>query len=619
MVDIKSKIVRLFKDKHAEEKCMLAKSLCLSNFKNDEIQGKIEKYALLTPYLLQHNKTQLCDVSPMVYKDIEFYETIFDNIHQCSLVGGGMLSKLVHSTPIASVEMLTARTNLLLTLETLYLQNTQFVEENLQNMATKEKYVLWMYDDHDANLQDLYNIVYFNWKGIKQLNRYGGALTTYNLYRILISPLVGIFSPIIYFIIPYLILTFKFKIKLSFTFYLRTLVSGMLSINSIMGQSKFFSYVRIASYMFSAVFYFQSIFSSIDVSTTCNKISNLLTDNLNHVISYINSAKYIIDTFWQDGFNTYFDVNLVQTIDPFILSLESRSYSIFSNFGTQLKNYKVLKEQKLPSITALVQKTYMIDCLLGSIKYKIARGFSYCSIDKSLKPTIQMNGLCHPCIDANKAVPNSVAFADSLEGRNAIITSPNSSGKSVLIKSIITNVLMAQSIGICCATECSLTPFGFINTQINVPDSTGFESLFEAEMHRCKYNLDKLSELSKNEHQPFSLVIMDEIFSSTNPVEAVAGAYAVCKKMASYDTNIIIFTTHFNYLTKLAKDPKHSFVNYRMGIHHDELTNDILFTYRMEKGVNKHLLALELLKKSGFDNDILDDAINIKKMLLKKS
>jgi DNA mismatch repair ATPase MutS len=133
-------------------------------------------------------------------------------------------------------------------------------------------------------------------------------------------------------------------------------------------------------------------------------------------------------------------------------------------------------------------------------------------------------------------------------------------------------------------------------------------------MHRCKYNLDKLAQ---NKHQMFSLIIMDEIFSSTNPVEAVAGAFAVCKKMASYATNILIFTTHFNYLTKLAKDPTHSFVNYRMGTHHNELTNDIQFTYKIEKGVNKHLLALELLKKTGFDSDILDDAINIKKLLLK--
>jgi hypothetical protein len=42
---------------------------------------------------------------------------------------------------------------------------------------------------------------------------------------------------------------------------------------------------------------------------------------------------------------------------------------------------------------------------------------------------------------------------------------------------------------------------------------------------------------------------------------------------------------------------------------------DIKFTYIFEKGVNKHLLALELLKKNGFDDDIIKDALVIKKRL----
>ena len=106
---------------------------------------------------------------------------------------------------------------------------------------------------------------------------------------------------------------------------------------------------------------------------------------------------------------------------------------------------------------------------------------------------------------------------------------------------------------------------------------------------------------------------MDEIFNSTNPIEAIAGAFAVCKRMSDYKTNMLIFTTHFSYLTKLAKEPTCSFANYRM----ETLVKDadIQFTYKIEKGVNKHLLALELLKKSGFENNIVNDAIKIKNKL----
>jgi DNA mismatch repair ATPase MutS len=172
------------------------------------------------------------------------------------------------------------------------------------------------------------------------------------------------------------------------------------------------------------------------------------------------------------------------------------------------------------------------------------------------------------------------------------------------------NLIMAQTMGLCASSSAIITPFTFINTQINVPDSTGYESLFEAEMHRCKYNLDSLEKLDQ---KGFSLIIMDEIFNSTNPVEAISGAFAVCKRMSNYKTNMLIFTTHFNYLTKLAKEPTCSFANYRMETIVDD--EDIKFTYKLEKGVNKHLLALELLRKSGFESNIITDAIKIKNKL----
>lgn len=613
MSAIKEKLCNMFKDKHASQQCQLAKTLGTNEITDIDIKSKLEKYQIVNKSLVVHS--QLSDTSPSVYQDVEFFETIFPKIQQCSLVGGKLLNQLIHGVPISSINILQARKSLLQRVEEVYTMHANDIDEHLGKLKNIEKYMLWMFDEHENNLQEIYNIVFFKWKGTRKLNEYGSALTTYNLYRILISPLVGILSPIIYFIIPYLIIIFKFKLKISFVFYIKTLISSMLTLDTVMGKSKFFSYVRIVSYLFSAVFYFQSIFSSIDVSRTCNKISNLLIDNLNQVVSFVQSALHLSSLLWMDNFNVYFNTACCTVVDPFILSLRQKPYTLFSNFGEQLKCYKIIKEQKLGSLTNILQQTYMIDCVLGSVKYKMARGLCYSSATECVKPFIDMTDMYHPAIDPIKAVPNSITFGDNFQGRNAIITSPNSSGKSVLIKSIIVNVLMAQTVGVCCATNCLITPFDFINTQINVPDTTGYESLFEAEMHRCKHNLDKLC---VRNNQGFSLIVMDEIFSSTNPVEAVAGAFAVCKKMASYPTSMLIFTTHFNYLTKLAKEPILSFINYRMGIVHDDISKDIKFTYKFEKGVNKHLLALELLKKSGFDDDIVDDAIKIKQSLLTK-
>jgi hypothetical protein len=160
---------------------------------------------------------------------------------------------------------------------------------------------------------------------------------------------------------------------------------------------------------------------------------------------------------------------------------------------------------------------------------------------------------------------------------NAIITSGNSSGKSILIKSILINTLLGQSCGIsCCREFSSFKPFTNILSCIHVPDITGHASLFEAEMHRSKYILDMIKASDNNQT---SLIIMDEIFNSTNPLEAISAAYAVCKKISEYSNVLLIFTTHLSYLTKLSKTSR--FINYRMQTLIDS-TNKITFTYTME-------------------------------------
>jgi DNA mismatch repair ATPase MutS len=291
----------------------------------------------------------------------------------------------------------------------------------------------------------------------------------------------------------------------------------------------------------------------------------------------------------------------------YVSSLTDAPFSLFSNFGKQLKMYK---NMDLSIIRSIVLKSYFVDSLLGTVDYKLKNNYTYVFYNDNKSPFLKFEGLEHPSLSKDNVVGNDIEFGIKNK-QNAIITSPNSSGKSILIKSILINVILSQTMGICCAKSASITPFAYICTQMNVPDTTGYESLFEAEMHRCKKTLDTLKEL-KSCKSSLSLIIMDEIFNSTNPIEAISGAFAICKKMSGFTSNMLIFTTHLGYLTKLAKECA-TFDNYRMQTFVNE--DEIKFTYVFEKGVNKHLLALELLKKNGFDDDIINNALTIKKRL----
>jgi hypothetical protein len=568
-----------------------------------------------------------------VYDDVEFFtsmssktKTVFDSVHNCATSGGRAFSKRVYGKSVCDIALLEQRTKCLEWMERTYTDNKERVDTLLEILTKNEKHVAWLFEEKEESVKDLYSMVFFRLKGLLPLNNVGSALTTYNLYRIIISPLFGIIAPIFYFLIPYLIVLYKFKVYIPFTTYIKTMFFAVFhSSDTLFGTHKIFKYLRIVSYMFSAAFYFQGIFTSVDIAKTVNKMSKLIITSFNSVIEYIEASNELLNMFWSDDhMSCYVDTtkacpNSKEAQDQYIATINKckKDYNLCGNFGEQLKIYK---NNNVSVMKQMVRKACIIDALLGAVRLKVDRSYTYTQFVKtSERPKVQLMGMVHPCITRDKAVTNDIELGcDKALNVNAIITSPNSSGKSILIKSMIVNVLMSQSMGISCCKNATITPFTFINTQINVPDSTGLESLFEAEMHRCKFTLDKLKEL-KDDNRGFTLTVMDEIFNSTNPIEAVAGGYAVCKKMASFTTNMLIFTTHFNYLTKLAKENDCHFGNYRMETIVDSKTNDITFTYKLQKGVNKHMLALELLKKSGFDDEILDDAIAIKKQLLTKN
>lgn len=574
------------------------------------------------------------EINTSVYDDVEFFKTmsektntVFDSIHNSSTTGGKACSREIYKNVICSAHLLEDRKKCLQWIEHQYIGNIERIQQLMKILQENEKNIAWLLEEKEETIKDLYSMIFFRLKGLTPLNNVGSALTAYNLYRIVLSPMFGIVAPLFYFIIPYLVVMYKFKVRVPFTTYIKTMFYAVFhSSDTLFGNNKFFKYLRIASYLFSAAFYFQGIFTSIDVAKTVNKMSNLIITNFNGAIDYLLASDELCSLLWnEEMMPAYVDclkvcphLKEVEANYLAILRKSKKDYKLLGNFGEQLKIYKTNNADVMKQ---LVRKTCILDALLGAVRLRIDKNYSYCDCDDSKgTPIINMDGMVHPCISEKKAVMNDIVLGGDGPSQNAIITSPNSSGKSILIKSIIINVLMSQTMGIVCAKRAHITPFRFINTQINVPDATGLESLFEAEMHRCKHTLDTLKKLQDTHScaRPYTLTIMDEIFNSTNPVEAVAGAFAVCKKISSFSTNILVFTTHFSYLTKLAKETECSFANYRMETQVCDKTKEITFTYKLHRGVNKHLLALELLKKSGFGDDIVDEAISIKNILLDK-
>lgn len=564
-------------------------------------------------------------IGPDVYRDIEFFEnininhfktpTIYDIFNQHTLIGSEEISKKVLSTPISCIKSLNERQSLIKDTEYKLNQQDQKV---LENMKLYEHDVLWLYEDLDKNIDSLQNMVYFRLNILQPLNNSGSLLSGWNIYKILVSPLIGILSPIIYFIVPYFILSYKFKLNMSLKTYIKLMYKAMTSQDFLLGGLSKYRAIKIVSYLFSLLFYFQGLFNSVEISRTLYRMSNYLVDKMNNVVSFLKDSQSLINKYWDPRFmSCYVSDNL--TLIPeneekeYIDNLDIIDFSLFSNFGVQLKNYKFVNKDIINSV---LSKVYIIDSMFSIIKFKDKYNLVYTEFVQNKKPYMRIKSLWHPAISIEKAVTNDVAFGDdatlaenSKIPNNAIITGTNAAGKSLLIKSILVNALLSQTCTISISKSCKMTPFTLINSQISIPDCTGYESLFQAEMHRCKKNLDSLKILDTNSK---ALIIVDEIFNSTNPVEAIAGGYSICKKMSEYQNLMMVFTTHYSYLTKLSKTKK--FKNYKMETLF--VDNAFKFTYKLKEGINKHYIALELLKKEGFDDEILDEAILIKNKLI---
>jgi len=102
---------------------------------------------------------------------------------------------------------------------------------------------------------------------------------------------------------------------------------------------------------------------------------------------------------------------------------------------------------------------------------------------------------------------------------------------------------------------------------------------------------------------------LDEPMHSTPPIEGMAVAYAIAKYLGNLEGITIIITTHFHNLITLEEN-KERFLN--ISVNADD---KFKFDYKINKGSSKQTIAIELLKKQKFNDEIINSAIETKNKL----
>jgi len=223
-------------------------------------------------------------------------------------------------------------------------------------------------------------------------------------------------------------------------------------------------------------------------------------------------------------------------------------------------------------------------------------------LENATAPAVAIENFWNPMIDAEKVVPNSLTLGMAFDKRpNVVVTGPNAGGKSTIMKSFILSVIMAQSLGICTASSCTLTPFTKIMTYLNIVDDIAAgNSHFKAGVVRARELIECSNKLNKG---GVALFAGDEVFNGTTHAEGQAAAFALLQTLGSSLSNMVIAPTHFPMVTGLEQQTE-TFNNYKVTVEYDE-QGKIKYPYHLEPGIAHQNVAFKILSEEGFGDEFL--------------
>tara|TARA_B110000858_G_scaffold194836_1_gene250015 strand:- start:476 stop:2155 length:1680 start_codon:yes stop_codon:yes gene_type:complete len=535
----------------SNEKTLLTNKLLNYNEKNDTNLKELE-------FFTNHNHTD----KNTVFKSIDKTQTIFGNI----LLKEQLANYNYNEDKINKTKELVN-----------YIKNNN-ISTDLSTINNITDDVLWFYKEVDESLQQIFDQLYFNLpinKVNDLLNNNKLILNITSIYNIYINPLLNIIGPIASILVP-LILLRCYGIKLPVSFFLNIVKQYVSGIKS---------YKQIFTILIYVGIYLYSFYRQIKQSVDLKKMINVLHSKLISVKQFIQSSKTLIEQF-----SDYFPApdisnceNKLNVIPPKIKMIEKLGDILYT------VNY-IRNNIELSKLFRFVGEIDCIFCINNLINKE---NYCFTTFKKSNKMYIYFKDLYHPSVI--KPIKNTIKIKN-----NITITGPNAAGKSTFIKAVTINIILSQSLGISSSRKAIITPIEYIKTHLNMPDTLNKESLFEAEMNKCKSIIDNISDKK-------SFIVLDELFSSTNYKEGLSGSCAILNKLNKSKNTRILITTHYDKLPEYTK--KIGFKNYKFCAS----TNDggIQYTYKIKKGISKKGIAIDILKKNNYDKDIIEDAKKI--------
>ena len=288
--------------------------------------------------------------------------------------------------------------------------------------------------------------------------------------------------------------------------------------------------------------------------------------------------------------------------------------------GAEEKIYKIeveLFEQLVAWIATYIKPVQLnanlvaqLDCLTSFTQLAIENKYVCPELDESFELDIK-NGR-HPVIEKQLPVgtpyiANDV-FLDRETQQLIMITGPNMSGKSAILRQTALIVLLAQMGSFVPAENVKMGVIDKIFTRVGASDNISMgESTFMVEMNETASILNNISDRS--------LVLLDEIGRGTSTYDGISIAWAIAEFLHEHPSKPkTLFATHYHELNEMS-DVLPRIQNYNVAV--KELKDNVLFIRKLIKGGSAHSFGIHVAKMAGMPQTVILKAQKLLKKLEK--
>ena len=251
-----------------------------------------------------------------------------------------------------------------------------------------------------------------------------------------------------------------------------------------------------------------------------------------------------------------------------------------------------------------------LDCLTSFTQLAIENKYVCPELDESLELEIK-NGR-HPVIE--KQLPIGVpyiandVFLDRETQQLIMITGPNMSGKSAILRQTALIVLLAQMGSFVPADSVRMGIIDKIFTRVGASDNISMgESTFMVEMNETASILNNISDRS--------LVLLDEIGRGTSTYDGISIAWAIADFLHEHPARPkTLFATHYHELNEMTNILSR-IQNYNVSV--KELKDNVLFIRKLVKGGSAHSFGIHVAKMAGMPQTVILKAQKLLKKLEK--